>query len=189
MVKLISSYIIVVVILFQSCSLKKANKEEYEYTGTSYSKNIGKYSFKLTPFDSKKLIALNYKDELERISNAEKDSIQKEYDNYLCFVLEITIDGYTGDIVDFEEQNMESDYNKRLNYFLTEMQNDLILKDSKGIDTPCNIYYFQRLSELAKTNKFIVGFSKPSSNEITFQYKNSLLKCGTINFSFNKNNI
>ena len=173
--------------VFVSCS--KDSPNDSTDSNNFYSKQIGIYTFISKPFNAEKLIKLNYKESFEKLSAETKDSIIKEYNNYMCFLFEIKIDGFTGDIVEYDEPKKESDYNKKLSYYLFEMQKDFSLKDSKGLETPCTIYYFERLSEIAKTNKFIVGFNKVNSDGITFEYNNQIINCGNIKFNIRSNQL
>lgn len=184
-------YIFILSVFLQACSLSRSSEEvdESDAVGQSYSKTIGNYTFKATPCNSNKLIAINYKDKLEAMSKSAVDSVIKEYNNYLCFIFEINIEGFDGDIVDYDEPNNEIDYTKKLNYYLFSMQNDFNIKDDKGKSSACIIYYFERLNELTRSNKFIVGFNNSVDNNFTFQYSPSLLKCGDINFNINKNHL
>lgn len=183
-------YFFLLIVFLQACSLSRSSEETDESNGgETYTKKIGMYSFKLTSCNANKLIAINYKNSLDTMSKSAADSIKKEYNNYMCFVLEINIDGFEGDIVDYDEPGIEIDYNKKLNYYLFNMQNDLMIKDDKGRSSACVIYYYERLNQLARSNKFIVGFNNTVEDNFTFQYTPSILKCGNINFNINKNHL
>lgn len=154
-----------------------------------YQKKIKQYTFILKPYNAEKLIAVNYRSDIDKYTKPQQDSIIKEYNDYLCFVLEVKIDGFTGDISQYEEPGKNSDVEKKSNYYLFEMQNNLKLKDDAGNETPCNIYYYERLSELARSNRFIIGFKKPKTENIRLEYDNPYFGCGKINFSINKQHL
>jgi hypothetical protein len=190
-VKIISKYFFVFVVFISSCSTNKNSNDNNDFISDEnlYLKTVKQYTFKLKPYSSNRLVNINYKEDINKFSKVQQDSIIKEYNSYLCFVFEIDIDDFKGDISDYEEPGKDFNYDQKVNYYLFEMQNSFKLKDSKGGETPCLIYYFERLNEIAKTNRFIVGFKKPKTEEQRFEYENPYFNCGKINFSINKQHL
>lgn len=191
LVKKVSKYLFMMLIFISACSTNKSSNDSLDFIEDEnlYMKNIKQYTFKLKPYNSGRLININYKEDINKLSKPQQDSIIKEYNDYLCFVFEIDIADFKGDISEYEEQGKDYDYNQKVNYYLFEMQNSFKLKDNNGVETPCVIYYFERLNEIAKTNRFIIGFKKPVNNEQRFEYENPYFNCGKINFSINKQHL
>lgn len=172
-----------------SCSMNKDTNGSMDYDAEKniYSKRIGPYTFDLKPYSTGKLASINYED--KTISRETKDTIVNDYNNFVCFVFEIGIDGFSESITDYDEPGKESDYDKKVNYYLFEMQNDLKLKNGKGLETPCTIYYHERMSGISKINRFIVGFRRTGTESLVFEYTNPYLNCGKVNISINEQHL
>lgn len=181
--------LMVLVLLLSFCSLKRGDSAK-DSPALFSEKKIGRYTFRIEPIPASKLIAIHYgKDKFQSLRSSERDSIVSEYEQYVCFLFEIEIDDYSGDIAEYEHPDVKMEMAKRLNYFLFDMQKDFSLLDNKGTVYPCRIYYFQRLSEMTKRNQFIVGFDKPVHSEVlSFQYENSALNCGPVKMILNNEN-
>jgi hypothetical protein len=190
-VKKINSLLLLAMILLTACkssedgfdSLDYKEKEEFYY------KKVSQYGFRLKPFDPVRLMTVNYGDALNSFSKEKRDSISLEYKGYACFVFEIDVEGFTGDITDYESAANEATHEQKMNYYLFGMQNDFRLMNEKGIETPCIIYYYERLNEIAKTNRFIIGFKTPNQGGTSLEYNNPYLNCGKIKFSINKQHL
>lgn len=178
-------------LILSACSLSRdtSGSTLFNEDVGEYFKSIKEFNFKLKPYNSSKMASINYGHAIENMASELKDSILNEYDNYLCFLLEIDIKGFTGEITDYDPIGKESDYDQKVNYYLFEMQHDLKLTDIKGSQYPCLIYFYERLSELNKANRFVIGFKKPSSNDICFEYDNPFINCGKIKFSIEKQHL
>jgi hypothetical protein len=149
---------------------------------TFQNRKIREFSFSLKPFPSEHLAKINY--DFSKLSISEKDSVLAEYSEFTCFVFDINIDGFRGDICEYEEVK-NYNYDNVINYYLFDMQKNFSLLDNNGKSTPCSIYYFERLNELAHTNRFIIGFRKEKSETTTLEYENPYFNCGKINFEIN----
>jgi hypothetical protein len=192
-VKKVNSCLLLLALFIGACSLNKNSNESADYIEAEnlYQKKVKQYTFTLKPFSSEKLLATNYAETINTQSPAERDSIIAEYKNYLCFVFEIDIEGFHGDISDYEEPEPSNEKNSesKVSYYLFNMQNDFKLKSNNGSESPCVIYYYERLNEIAKTNRFIVGFKKGTAHDYTFEYNNPYFNCGKINFSINQQHL
>ncbi len=192
MVKKLNNLLVLLTVcmLVLSCSLSRSADESTDYLEQDnlYQKKIKQYTFRLKPFDPMRLIKINYGDSINTFSKQAVDSIISEYKGYLCFVFEIDIDGFKGDIADYET-GKPTDFEQRSSYYLFGMQNDFKLKDEKGMENPCLFYYYERLNEIARTNRFIIGFKNTNAPEVTVQYNNPYFNCGNINFSINTHHL
>lgn len=181
-------------LLMSCCALKKGGEEgfdslDYKEQEGLYYKKVKQYGFRLKPFDPLRLMTINYGDTVNSFSKAKRDSIESEYKDYACFVFEIDIDGFNGDISEYDEPGKEEAQDQKMNYYLFGMQHNFRLISDKGDETPCIIYYYERLSEIAKTNRFIIGFKNPKQEEISLEYNNPYFSCGRIRFSINKQHL
>lgn len=178
--------------LLVSCSLNRDTSDVttlFSDEDGVYSKIIKEFGFKLIPYNSCKMAMINYGGAINDLSEVRRDSIFKEYDNYVCFLLEIDIKGFKGEMTDYDLPGKEVDYDDKVNYYLFGMQKDIKLKDAKGNEYPCIIYYHERLNELSKANRFLVGFNKPNSDEIFFEYENPFINCGKVKFNIEKQHL
>jgi hypothetical protein len=189
MSKKVILYIIGAVLIIHGCSLKRTSDElNAESLKDVYSKKVDQFEFRLVPFKTEKLFEVNYKDQ-ESLRQNEKDSILNEYSNYLCFVFEIKINGFEGDITEYGIPGENVDQTEKLNYYLFGMQKSLSLKDANGNESSCVIYYREQLNEIVKTNRFIVGFNKPSGKDVIFEYDNKLLNSDKIQINLNNHHL
>lgn len=182
-----SLFFLLTLLTYSSCSLNRTTNESTDYNEKNnfYSKKINQFTFILKPFGSEKLLDTNYDHNLGNQSETAKDSILNEYKEYMCFVFEIDIDGFHGDISDYEQHGKESDSEQRSNYYLFDMQHSFILVNEDSTEVPCQIYYYERLNEMAKINRFIVGFRNTKRRNVTFEYTNPYFNCGKIKFAIN----
>jgi hypothetical protein len=176
-------------VIISACSVNRGSDGnlDYDQERNIYFKKIGQYAFSLKSYSSDKLAAVNYSE--DSISKDAKDSIIRDYDNFICFVFEIDIDGFRESIIDYDEPGKEFNYDEKVNYYLFNMQRNLKLKNGKGIETPCTIYYHERMNEISRTNRFIVGFKKIGTEDAIFEYTNPYLNCGKVNISINKKDL
>jgi hypothetical protein len=192
--KINSLLLILATTLLTCCTLKKDSESgfdslDYKKNEDFYYKKVNQYGFRLKPFDPAKLMSINYGDTLNSFSREKRDSIELEYKSYTCFVFEIDIEGFTGDISDYETVTNEGTPGQKMNYYLFGMQSDFRLVNEKGAESPCIIYYYERLNEIAKTNRFIIGFTNPKQGDISLEYNNPYFNCGKIRFSINKQHL
>jgi hypothetical protein len=180
-------YLGILFVIISSCSVNKDpdGSTDFDEEKNVYFKKIGRYHFSLKPYSSDRLAAINYPGG----SGETRDSIIKDYNDFICFVFEIDIDGFSESITDYDEPGKESDYDEKVNYYLFGMQNDLKLADNKGFETPCTIYYHERTNEISKSNRFIAGFRRPKTEDLIFEYNNPYLNCGKVNISINKQHL
>jgi len=150
-------------------------------------KKAGAFTFMLRPYSSERLAAVNYAN--TGLSQASRDSIIKEYDQFLCFVLEISIDGFGNSIENYSSgPAKELSYEKRSDYYLFGMQHDLKLLE-RDHETPCTIYYYERMNEITSANRFVIGFKKGGSAETVLEYNNPCLDCGKIRFHLDNSHL
>ncbi|MBA3682859.1 MAG: hypothetical protein H0W73_17095 [Bacteroidetes bacterium] len=179
-IQLLFSLFLTVTVL-NSCDTK--NKQ-----GTGIiTKEIKQYKFLLQPLTANDLFNINYGN--KDVDEKEKKIILAEYETFCCFRFDIKVEGFDKEITEYYDKADEKvDYDQLLNYYLFGMQQDFKLLGMDGSEASCNIYFYERNFMLTKSNRFIVGFKKPSKMEtLTFSYDNRFLSIGKINFQINKN--
>lgn len=174
---------IILAVLLNCTARKTGESLDFDSDKGKYIKKVKQYTFTLVPLNSEKLAAINYDQDVGE--GEYRDSITAQYSDFTCFMFEINIDGFTGDLSEYEEPGKEGNYNAKVNYYLFEMQRSLRLVNDKGIESPCSVYYFERLNELARKNRFMIGFKKPEGSNFVLEYNNPFFSCGKINIGIN----
>lgn len=164
-------------LLFASCSNRRLSEEK-----AVYEKQLKQFNFKLSAVDPETLVKINYKN--QDLSKEETKKIMDEYKDYLCFRFEIKVDGFSEEITQYyDKYDNKADYDKLINYYLFEMQNDLYLVGDNSEKIPCSIYFFERNYDLTKSNRFMLVFKKfETKGKVTFTYDNKYLNIGKVNF-------
>lgn len=161
------------------CNSKaRISSPDYNNDRNLYQKKVGKFTFSLKPLNSEELYSINFSK--HTLSETQKDSIVKEYSAFKCFIFDITIQDFNKSISDYGESSGEFDSQKKTEYYLFTMQNDLALRDKFDNLIPCTIYYNERLGNLSGINRFVVGFKNTKDCELIFEYKSSYLNCGNV---------
>lgn len=178
--RLISVFVLFLV-LTSSCDNFTRDQKVYEA-------ELQQFHFKLTPLKTESLMERNYVS--SKLSTTEEKLVIEEYNNFLYYTMDIKIEDFDCDITEYYDKfDGKGDYDRLLNYYLFEMQNDLSLKGPDGEKIPCTIYYFERNYSLTQTNRFMIGFRKPTgSGEAVISYDNRILNLGRINFQVQYNN-
>jgi hypothetical protein len=179
-----------------SCSPKKElGLDEYAMwientdNGLSIKKEIADFEFRLIYKPIDYVIAYEYKK-----GGLQKDSIVKRKEhlkNYQYYTLKIksTTDN------ELMRAGIQSDneYYERLEYFTSNMQDDMVLVDGK--DTlPCVLYHFERNYGVSPYNTMVMAFEdKVKQNEKTndklFIYDDKILGTGKIAIKINGTDI
>lgn len=171
-------------VLLAAGALLIAGNNKARHSNEIFEKRINNLSFTLKPFTSAALFDINYSG--KQVSKQQRDSIISEYDAFTCFVFEIGIDGYSGRISDYSPDHKTSGKDQRVNYYLFEMQNDLKLVDKTNTEIPCTIYYYEQLSGISPTNRFVIGFTKTKHALQTFEYRNHYLNTERVTIDLTK---
>ncbi|MBL7930626.1 MAG: hypothetical protein JNL60_01920 [Bacteroidia bacterium] len=164
------------------CSLRLAGERsnEKEFVGNVSQKEIGEFTFSLKPISSEKMFIINYGDTL---SNDTRETVLKEYDEFLCYVFEIDIKGFDGSISEYDILGKSSDYEKKNKYYLFDMQRDIKLTNAKGGEIPCSIFFQEQLNHIISSNRFIIGFRCRHAGDMILEYDNPYLNCGKVNIA------
>lgn len=105
------------------------------------------------------------------------------------FDLRIAISGGTGELLK-HQLNSAGDYEKRVDYFAFDMQNDIRLIEA-GDTLPCSLFHFERIYDVAPYSSFLLGFpvSGKKSESKTLVFHDKVFNKGIIKFVFNAKNI
>lgn len=155
----------------------------------TFVKEIKEYRFELTPISDKQLVSINYK--ASQLSEQNRDSIEKSYQDFICFKLDVIIKNFQEDITSFVDKSFGEEVNsdQLTNYYLFKMQQDLKL-NTNNEELPCLIYFFERNFALTKRNTFIVGFKHPVKNDRTYlSIDNKYFGLGKINIELPTNTV
>lgn len=155
----------------------------------TFVKEIKEYRFELTPISDKQLVSINYK--ASQLSEQNRDSIEKSYQDFICFKLDVIIKNFQEDITSFVDKSFGEEVNsdQLTNYYLFKMQQDLKL-NTNNEELPCLIYFFEQNFALTKRNTFIVGFKHPVKNDRTYlSIDNKYFGLGKINIELPTNTV
>lgn len=166
-------------LLLLSCSLHNHSFNP----DSAWVEKKGKYTFILSPLSSQALAAINYSG--SDLSETAKDSAAREYDQFLCFIMEIRIDDFNKELALFDGGGKKADAETKAGYYQLGMQQSLKLLSENGEQTPCTIFYAEQLQSVTGSNRFVIGFSRKAENYTGLSYNNPYLDAGTIQFHFN----
>ncbi|OFY82859.1 MAG: hypothetical protein A3F72_01875 [Bacteroidetes bacterium RIFCSPLOWO2_12_FULL_35_15] len=178
-----------------SCSKKKGINTVAEYisvvqnpeNGLSTSKKIEDFEFSVLYKPLDYIIALENKDNKVSKDSINKRKQQLEGYQYYTFRLKSSKDNEffrTG-------MNSENEYYERLEYFVTNAQDDIYLID--GTDTlTCELYHFERNYGISPYSNIVLAFKQKNETEVkgkTFIYDDKILGVGKIALKINAKDI
>ncbi|MDI9342045.1 MAG: hypothetical protein QM534_15845 [Sediminibacterium sp.] len=158
-------------------------------TSLAVTKDIKQYHFTISPVSTEQLVAANYGG--ASLRKTERDSIEQAYQHYVCFKMEVRIDGCSEDITHYVDPGyqMEVSEEELQNYYLSGMQSNLELVEGNTAK-PCQIYFYERNFALTGKNTFLIGFERPGKSEdVKLSYTNAYLNTGTLFIDLSKSKI
>lgn len=142
-----------------------------------YSKTINgiKYAIQYKPSDYMALQEMQDK----TLDNNELKKLIEEYNKYEYYTFEISIDGFTDEILKYQLKTTD-EYTERLNYYAFKFQNDINLIQETDTLTTVN-YHFERNYGLAPNVKFLLAFKRADdSKDRTFVCNEKYLGSGIV---------
>ena len=167
--------------------VKEYIKEQQETT--TYEKKIKEVNYKLK-YISNEQMALQQITDLSTINQVKFDSIVRNYDSLLFFNLEINIDHFEGEILQYKlEGDADLSYSERLDYYAFKMQKDIHIVLNEKDTIPCVLYHFERNYGISPNSNFMIGFKTANLKNAVFVFENNYLKTGPIKFALQENTL
>jgi hypothetical protein len=179
--------------IFFSCDTASVSPRGYvdwirnEGNGLNVKKRIGQFEFTLQYKPVDYVILDQFKN--DSINKTLVDSLSKNYDDMQYYTLRIKAD----DANELMRSGIsdESEYDSRLEYFLSEAQDDMMLVEN-GDTLPCELYHFERNYNLAPMNDIVLGFAKTKfsdTSDKTFIYEDQVLDTGPVELTIQASDI
>lgn len=187
--------------MFSSC--RKSDQESYTISSSddinefvkeqketlTYEKKIKEVNYKLY-YISNEQMALKQINDISKINQTQYDSIVRNYDSLLFFNLEIDIDNFNGELLQYKlDEDAEASYNDRVDYYAFRMQKNISIVLNERDTIPCMLYHFERNYGISPKSNFMIGFKTPSIKNAVFVYENKCLKTGPIKFALQEKSI
>jgi hypothetical protein len=180
-------------LLVISCKQKMLLPHEYvqwmsnESNGVKVKKKIGDFEFSLQYKTPEYVILQQYKSDTIKSETVNKE--KKELDGMQYYTFQVkSEDGK--DILQTGISD-ESEYSSRLEYFLSDAQDDMSLVEN-GDTIPCTLYHFERNYNLGPLSTIVLGFEKTktfSSADKTFIYNDQVLGTGPVQLTIQEKDI
>jgi hypothetical protein len=181
------------VIFLASCEKEFLRPNQYvkwledESNGLKVKKILGDFEFTLQYKPTEYVIFDQYKS--DTLQKGTMDEKRKEYDGLQYYTFQIKANG-SQEIMKADISN-ESEYNSRLEYFISPAQDDIMLVENE--DTlPCVLYHFERSYGLSPMNNIVLGFEKSkqsSTADKLFIYNDQVLGTGPVKLTIQEKNI
>jgi hypothetical protein len=184
-------YLITFCALLDGCAKKEISISEYIHyvedpsNGLKVQKAMGKIIFSAQFKPNEYVAVKETKARYNSINEIEKNVKELKGSYYITFSI-ASSNNKTVPI----EQSGTKEFDPRLLYCNSQMQNDFLLVDGK--DTlPCSMYHFERNFGIAPFNNFLLGFDQKKSkcDDLTLIYFDKLFNCGFLKFRVNKSDI
>lgn len=160
---------------------------EDKESGLKIEKKIDDFSFSLL-YKPAQYISL-VENQGQIVSKEQFDNRVKELDQMQYYTLQIT-SSKSNELLKAGIQN-ETEYFKRLEYFMSYMQDDIVLLD--GNDTlNCALFHFERNYGIAPYSNFLLGFENRGKNlyeDKTLIYDDKIFGTGKINLTIKSSDI
>jgi hypothetical protein len=195
--KRIFSYLLIIasVVYISGCSPSELPPAKYikwvesTHNGLRLNKTVGNYSFVLQ-YAPHEYLALRQENP-DSVKKERIDSHLEELEGFYYLNLRMSgSDGRTS-VLSMDIAS-EEEYYYRLNYFVSQAQQDIVLVE--GTDSlPCALYLFERTYDTSPYNTLVMGFKKKTQEKLhdnlTFIFREQILGVGTLKFEIAKKNI
>jgi len=159
---------------------------EDESKSNVYETKIKEVNFKLKHISNEQM-ALRDLGDISHAAQASFDSILKGYDSLLFFSLEISIDGFTEEMIHYQlNAGEEAAFDKRTAYYAFEMQKDICIVQADKDTLPCTMYHYERNYGVSPKNNFMLGFKASHLKDAVLIYDNTYLTSGPVKFALNE---
>ncbi len=150
----------------------------------SYETKIKDVNFTLKHISNEQM-ALRDLGDLSKASQASFDSILKGYDSLLFFNLEVSMDGFSDELLHYKPEQGGS-FDDRVTYYAFGMQKDICIVLAEKDTIPCTMYHYERNYGVSPKNKFILGFKASQLKDAVLVYDNKFLTTGPVKFALNE---
>lgn len=151
----------------------------------TYETKIKDVNFKLK-YISGEQMALRDLGDISNATQAAFDSIVKGYDSLLFFNLEVSVDGFSEELLHYKTDVMNAgDFEKRVAYYAFDMQKDICIVLAGKDTIPCTMYHYERNYGVSPKNNFMLGFEASRLKDAVLVYDNNYLTTGPVKFALN----
>jgi len=150
-----------------------------------YETKIKEVNFKLKHITNPQM-ALQQISDIETARQSQFDSLVKAYEGFLFFNLEIKIDDFNDEILNYKPGNGVDPYSERIDYYAFKMQKDITLVLNEKDTVPCILYHYERTYGVSPESDFMIGFKPLSLKNAVLVYDNRFLTTGTVKFALNE---
>jgi len=132
-------------------------------------------------------MALRDLGDVSQATQAAFDSIVKGYEGLLFFNLEVSIDGFSEELLHYKPDVMNAgDFDKRVAYYAFDMQKDICIVQADKDTIPCTMYHYERNYGISPKNNFMLGFHASHLKDAVLVYDNKYLTTGPVKFALNE---